>query len=271
MRNLLVFGALVAASTAPAFAQDVAISGNVALTTDYAFRGITQSDGSPAVQGGFDAAFGTSGVYAGAWASNINFGTGGSNLELDIYGGYKTPLGPVTLDVGALYYMYPGAYYSGFGPAKPKYNNTELYIGATWEWLSAKYSVTTSDFFGVNRTTYGGACGITSTGAAIVCTNPLSNTANSKGSSYLDLTATVPLAEGLNLVGHYGKQTVKNFNQLGYSDYKLGLTYDALGFTFGAAYISTNAKEQFYRVAQNVGNPKDVSDSTVVLSVAKTF
>jgi len=167
--------------------------------------------------------------------------------------------------------MYPGAYYSGFGPAKPKYNNTELYIGATWEWLSAKYSVTTSDFFGVNRTTYGGACGITSTGAAIVCTNPLSNTANSKGSSYLDLTATVPLAEGLNLVGHYGKQTVKNFNQLGYSDYKLGLTYDALGFTFGAAYISTNAKEQFYRVAQNVGNPKDVSDSTVVLSVAKTF
>ena len=122
MRSLLIFSVLAAATAAPAFAQEVTVSGNVALTTDYAFRGVSQTDESPAVQGGFDVAFGDSGVYAGAWASNINFGTGGANLELDIYGGYKFALGPVAMDVGVIGYLYPSAsddaaeldYYEGY-------------------------------------------------------------------------------------------------------------------------------------------------------------
>lgn len=109
MRNLLIFGAIAAATAAPAFAQDVTISGNVALATDYAFRGVSQSDESPALQGGFDATFGSSGFYAGTWASNINFGTGGANLELDVYGGFKTSLGGVNLDLGVIGYLYPSA------------------------------------------------------------------------------------------------------------------------------------------------------------------
>ena len=94
-------------AAAPAFAQEVAISGNVALTTDYAFRGISQTDQSPAIQGGLDLTSGS--FYAGAWASNINFGTGGANLELDVYGGYKFTAGPVNFDVGIIGYLYPGA------------------------------------------------------------------------------------------------------------------------------------------------------------------
>lgn len=280
MKKLVLASAVAAALAAPAavMAQAAAaksphtVTGNLSFVSDYRFRGISQSYEKAAVQGGIDYSH-ASGFYLGTWGSSVSglSYNNGSGLELDIYGGYKFPVGPVTLDVGALFYLYPGAYYSGFGPAKPKYDNTEIYIGASWEWLSAKYSMTTSDFFGVKGLTYGGGCGITSTGAAIACTDPFSTTANSKGSGYLELNATYPLAAGLNLVGHYGKQTVKNFGNLSYTDYKLGLTYDALGFTFGAAYINTNAKEQFYRVAQNVGNPKDVSDSTVVLSVAKTF
>ena len=109
MRNLLVLGALAAAATAPALAQETTITGNVSLTTDYAFRGISQTDESPAIQGGFDAAFGSSGAYAGAWASNINFGSGGSNMELDLYGGYKFAVGAVNFDVGVIGYLYPGA------------------------------------------------------------------------------------------------------------------------------------------------------------------
>ena len=277
MKKLLLASAVASALAAPTAVLAQAksphtVTGNMSLVSDYRFRGISQTYEKAALQGGIDYSH-ANGLYLGTWGSSVSglSYNNGSGLELDLYGGYKFAAGPVTLDLGALYYMYPGAYYSGFGPAKPKYNNTELYIGATWEWLSAKYSVTTSDFFGVNKTTYGGGCGITASGAAIACTNPLSTTANSKGSSYIDLTGTFPIAKDLNLVAHYGKQTVKNFNQLGYSDYKLGLTYDALGFTFGAAYISTNAKEQFYRVTQNVGNPRDISDSTVVISVAKTF
>ena len=133
MRNLLIFSVLTAASAAPAFAQEVAVSGNVALTTDYAFRGISQSDESPAVQGGFDAAFGDSGVYAGAWASNINFGTGGANLELDLYGGYKFAVGGIAMDVGVIGYFYPGAsddtaeldYYEAY--VKPSFALTEQF------------------------------------------------------------------------------------------------------------------------------------------------
>lgn len=280
MKKLLLASAVAAALSAPAavMAQSTAaksphtVTGNLSFVSDYRFRGISQTYDKAALQGGIDYSH-TSGFYLGTWGSNVSglqFNNG-SGLEWDFYGGYKFGAGPVTLDVGLLYYWYPGAYYNGFAPTKPKYNNTEIYIGATWNWLSAKYSMTTSDLFGINRTTYGGGCGIDAAGAAIACGNPLSTTANSKGSGYLDLTATVPLADGMNLIAHYGKQSVKNFGQLSYSDYKLGLTYDALGFTWGASYITTNAKEQFYRVAQGVGNPKDVSDSAVVLTVAKTF
>ncbi len=109
MRNLLIFGAIAAVTAAPAFAQEVTITGNVALATDYAFRGVSQTDESPAIQGGFDASFGDSGFYAGTWASNINFGTGGANLELDVYGGFKTSLGGVALDMGVIGYLYPSA------------------------------------------------------------------------------------------------------------------------------------------------------------------
>lgn len=248
------------------------VTGNLSLVSDYRFRGLSQTFKGAAIQGGFDYSH-SSGFYLGTWGSNVSGlqYNNGSGLELDIYGGYKFSAGPVGLDIGILHYMYPGAYYSTFGPAKPKYNNTEVYVGASWNWLTAKYSMTTSDFFGVKGLTYGGGCGISATGVALVCADPFSTTANSKGSAYLDLTATFPLATGLNLVAHYGKQTVKNFGNLDYTDYKLGLTYDAMGFTWGVAAIGTNAKEQFYRVAQNVGNPKDISDSTIVVSVAKTF
>ena len=113
MRNLLVLSAIAAATAAPAFAQEVTVTGNVALATDYAFRGISQTAENPAIQGGLDVAFGDSGFYAGAWGSSINFGPaysdGNSNMELDLYGGYKFALGPVAMDVGVLGYFYPGA------------------------------------------------------------------------------------------------------------------------------------------------------------------
>src|SRR5262249_10525432 len=74
------------------------------LATDYTFRGISQTSQNPAVQGGFDASFGSSGLYVGTWASNVAFG---GSLELDVYGGWKTTLGPVGLDLGVIGHFYP--------------------------------------------------------------------------------------------------------------------------------------------------------------------
>jgi uncharacterized protein (TIGR02001 family) len=90
------------ASPAPTPACSVA--GNVGYTSDYVFRGISQSGQDPAVQGGVDLTCGN--FYLGTWGSSINFGNG---TEIDIYGGYKTTLGRIAVDVGFIYYAYPGA------------------------------------------------------------------------------------------------------------------------------------------------------------------
>ena len=87
--SLLTIGAVSASADDP-------ISGNVALTTDYRFRGISQSDESPAIQGGFDFEH-DSGFYLGAWGSSVDFDTNGAGydgcLELDLYGGFSNSFG----------------------------------------------------------------------------------------------------------------------------------------------------------------------------------
>jgi uncharacterized protein (TIGR02001 family) len=278
MKKLLLASAVASALAAPtavlaqaAPASPHTVTGNLSFVSDYRFRGISQTYEKPAIQGGIDYSH-SSGFYLGTWGSSISgleF-TNSAGLEWDFYGGYKFSAGPIGLDVGLLYYWYPGAYYNIAGQ-KPKYNNTEVYVGASWEWLSLKYSQTTSNLFGINSTTVGGGCGVNANNVALPGPPCLPTTGNSKGSGYLDLTATFPIATGLNVVAHYGKQKVKNFTDLSYSDYKLGVTYDAMGFTWGLSAIGTNAKEQFYRYAEGSGQAKDVSDSTVVLSVSKTF
>ena len=104
----------IATAATPAFAQEeatspITVSGSAALVSDYRFRGVSMSDKEMAVQAGVTVAH-ESGVYVGTWGSNLaGWGTFlGSNMELDIYGGYKVPVGDVTLDVGLTWYMYPG-------------------------------------------------------------------------------------------------------------------------------------------------------------------
>ncbi len=86
----------------------ITISGSATLTSDYRFRGVSQSDEGMAVQGGFTVSH-ESGLYAGAWGSNLaGWGTfGGANMELDLYAGYKLPVGEGTLDLGGTWFMYP--------------------------------------------------------------------------------------------------------------------------------------------------------------------
>jgi uncharacterized protein (TIGR02001 family) len=83
------------------------ISGNVALVTDYRFRGVSLSAGDPALQGGIDVVH-DSGFYIGTWASSIQGGTPYGEVELDVYGGWTGEVASgVTVDVGLLYYIYP--------------------------------------------------------------------------------------------------------------------------------------------------------------------
>ncbi|MFK4005117.1 TorF family putative porin [Qipengyuania sp. NPDC077563] len=121
--RLICLAALAASLATPAFAQDVqeetvqteadavTVSGGTALVSSYRFRGIDLSDEKVAVQGWVSVTH-ESGLYAGTWASSVDgFGElGGSNVELDLYAGYKTEVADdVTLDGGVIYYAYPGS------------------------------------------------------------------------------------------------------------------------------------------------------------------
>ncbi len=107
----LVAGCGLAAT--PAFADEtdppseITVTGNVALVTDYRFRGISLSAGDPAVQGAINVNH-SSGLYAGAWASSLEDSAVYGSMELDVYAGWTGPIGGgVTADVGLLYYVYP--------------------------------------------------------------------------------------------------------------------------------------------------------------------
>ena len=114
--------AVVAAASTFTFADEVAspfglsFSGNAAVTTDYRFRGLSQTQNDPAVQAGFTLAH-DSGLYVGFWGSNVNFGSASPHLELDAALGFATTLDSFAskplLDVGVVYYGYPSA--SDFG------------------------------------------------------------------------------------------------------------------------------------------------------------
>ena len=101
--TVAILGSLFAAAQAQAGA-----SANVGVTSNYVFRGITQTDDKPAVQAGLDYAH-DSGLYAGTWASNVDFGDGNySGAEVDVYGGFKRDLkGGLSYDVGVIDYTYP--------------------------------------------------------------------------------------------------------------------------------------------------------------------
>lgn len=120
-------GALALALTAGAFTAPVALaegefSGNVAFTTDYIYRGVTQTDGAPMVSGGLDWA--SDDFYVGAWMSGVDFGDG-TSTELDIYAGFTPTVGAFDLDLGAIFYAYPDA------PDDPEQNFVEVYAGAS--------------------------------------------------------------------------------------------------------------------------------------------
>lgn len=276
-----------AAAAAPASPHTV--TGNVSLVSDYRFRGISQTFKDPAIQGGFDYSH-SSGVYLGTWASNVYGGTNNSSagvnyfnggMEWDLYGGYKwEAFKDVTLDVGLLYYWYPGAKWAV--ATRDKYNNTEIYLGAAYKWFTVKYSHALSNYFGMKGNTMGaglglanGACGVAADGATLTGNCAGNTTAGSKGSNYLDLGATFELGQGFNLVAHVGRASVKNYSFMNYTDWKIGVTKDWAGFTWGAAYIDTNAKADVYRTAkiENAGvfKVRDTSNGTVVLSISKTF
>ncbi|WP_297512565.1 TorF family putative porin [uncultured Caulobacter sp.] len=115
MKIALAAAAATVALSGAAMADELKLAYNIGVTSDYVFRGVSQTQEDPAVQGGIDATYGLG--YAGVWASNVDFGSKNPSTEVDFYAGVKPVVGDTNLDLGVIYYSYskdkgltPGAY-----------------------------------------------------------------------------------------------------------------------------------------------------------------
>ena len=132
--GMLKRGSIRSAEPVPA-PRACSLSANVGLTSDYVFRGISQTDEGPAIQGGFDATCGL--FYAGVWSSALDF-AGDAHLEIDLYAGIKPTTGPISWDLGVIYYAYPDQ-----APGIAELNFIELKVGGSAEvWKGGTFGVT---------------------------------------------------------------------------------------------------------------------------------
>jgi uncharacterized protein (TIGR02001 family) len=235
MKKILL-ASLIMAAFGSAHAQVAGLSGNLSLTTDYRFRGISQTQNGAAVQGGVDYAH-KSGFYVGNWNSSVSselFPTS-AGIESDLYLGFKKEVYKgLTIDVGTMNYVYSRA--SSFG-------TSEIYAGVGYGPVSVKVSQSLSNYFGV---------------------------ANSVGSRYYQADLAQPVTSKITLGAHVGRTYVNDSTSLDYTDYRVGASYDAAGWVFGGHFYTNNNYGGSAKSAMTVSG-QSLYKNTVVLSVAKSF
>jgi uncharacterized protein (TIGR02001 family) len=237
LKNNVLSAALAATALAGVVTEARAeISANVALVSEYRFRGISQSNENPALQGGFDYSF-ENGFYLGTWGSSVNFDSDevfNGSLELDFYGGWGTDIGEnSTIDLGYIYYAYPGDDGGLTG------NYQELYVNYGWRDLSlgAAYS---DDYYGESGKFW-----------------------------YLQANYDWSFAEDWSLSLHvgyndFGEDIFLSSDKGHYTDYSVGLNWSVVGVDLGLAWVGTNLKDEDV-FGTNWG------DDTAVLSISKSF
>ncbi len=249
-------GVVMAADPAPAEIPAITITPNIGIVSDYLFRGISQNNKQAALQGGIDIAF-KEGFYVGTWASQVSDWTAGpnsQNVEVDLYGGYKTEVSGVGVDMGVITYNYPGSKKGGNWYA----NTQEAYLGLTYGPATFKTSyVLGKNYF---ATTSG---------------------ESAKGTIYYDLTLAQEIAPKLTASVHAGYTDYKQSafasslgsGKMSYSDYNIGLTYDFEGYLLGAKYHFNSASEgtKSYANASGVNEKSNLYKNTLVFSVLKAF
>ena len=207
------------------------VTGTVTVVSDYDFRGITQTAQDPALQGSIDWTNDT-GIYLGAWGSNVDFGDDVDvDVEVDLYGGIRGGE-DITWDLGIIWYTYMDG---------SEFNYPEIYASVGYKWLSGKLWY--SDEFG----------GVDDNGEAY----------------YIEGNASFPLAEtGLGLTGHVGMSDGDYWDSVdGYFDWSVGVTYTLGHFNLGLKYIDGSDLEEADGTPDDVFS----SEARAVFSVSTTF
>jgi uncharacterized protein (TIGR02001 family) len=215
------------ASAAVAHAE---FSGTVTATTDYDWRGVTQTAQNPALQGSLDFAS-DMGFHAGAWASNVDFGGGDPNIEIDLYAGWG---GGETFpwDVGIVYYTYTG---------ESSFNFPEIYGSLGWEWITGKISYSW-DFAGTSETAF-----------------------------YYEGNVDYPLPANFSLLGHLGYSDGDGieaaYGQDNYMDWSAGIGYTWGHFDFALKWVDGEDLETLRGTPHDISS----TDARAIFSVSTTF
>lgn len=239
-------GALALASASTLAQEKVGIPGsfsaNISLTSEYYFRGLSQTDDAPAIQGGFDYEVPLGepvGLYLGVWGSNVDFneaaGVDGATIEIDWYGGLRGNIGDtgISWDVGFIYYTYPGA-------------DSSL----DYDFIEAQAAIGYD--FGVAAVT------------ASVNYSP-ENFGDSGAAFYPKLAVDVPVPgiKDLTLSGYVAKQYIDDeavFGSPDYVEWNIGIGYSVAGFDFAVNYTDTD-----------IDPSSDANDAMVLFSVSRSF
>ena len=254
--TLLATAAALSALHGAARAEDPPASPfsfNVGAISDYRYRGISQTRLKPALQGGIDYAH-SSGFYLGTWASTIKWvqdAYGDAKIEWDIYGGYKGEIAKdVTFDVGVLQYVYPSAKTSLWSASYKDPNTTEGYGAITYGPVTTKLSYAFTNLFG----NYDYAA-----------------KKDSKGSLYLDISASFDVGGGVTVAPHLGYQKVQNIANASYTDYSLTVSKDFSGLAPSIAVVGTNANKDFYVPGASANSNKFLGKTALVVGVKYSF
>lgn len=221
-------------------AAQAEISANVAIASDYMFRGVSQTDGSIALQGGFDWSH-DSGFYVGTWMSNVdsNFFAGPTDpqLEMDYYVGYAGEMGDIGYDISLVQFDYSGC---------NDCDTTELYLSGSYGMFNATFAYTPEIGY-------------------------LGDT-NSEGAWYLNVGAEAELAEGWTVHGGVGYSAGDFFDNLGpgvpdnYIDYSIGVSTSFEGVDLDLTWIDVNDDGD-----DIFGNNDTLTDGRVVFTASKSF
>jgi len=278
------------AADEPAAAEVSPITANVTVASNYIYRGLTQTNNKPAIQGGFDYAH-ESGFYVGNWNSNIswlsdgygastnantatpNHGTGvTAPIEMDFYAGFKKELigEGFASDFGVLQYYYSAAGMPGIQSAATVNGNPSAR-------QAAGVNPNTTELYAAQNFTFGPVTGFAKFSYAL---SNLFGIYNSKGSYYPDLTVNYDTGMyGLTVNAHVGYQYVPNNIVLSgatwnssYADWKLGLTKDFGGGLSGSAYYTgTSAQKVGNTYVYSTPNGGNQGRGTAVVSLTKAF
>jgi uncharacterized protein (TIGR02001 family) len=181
-------------------------SANIAATSDYYFRGLSQTDKNAAIQGGFDWAH-ESGVYAGVWASSVSFGD--TNIEVDTYAGYKNEFVGVGYDLGWIKYNY--------NDTKAGDDPQEFYVNLSYKFLSAGYAYS-NDWFGTDK---------------------------ASNYAYLGAEYGLPYDIGISAqVGRSFGSAYKIGRNFEYTDYKIGINREFAGINFDLSYVDNDLSKK---------------------------